>query len=195
LRSLLAGRDVVVINSGINGQDAEEMLARLQRSVLAARPDLVLWQVGTNAVLDSYPVARESALIRRGMRRLLAAGIDVVLMDPQYAPRVIRKPAAARLVELLGKLGRDASVGVFRHFAIMRHWNADQKLPFPAFVSDDGLHMNDWGYSCTARLLARAILEAAARPTPAGLSLGLASHGDSPVASEGQVLIGFNAAE
>ena len=34
LRSLLPGRDVVVINRGINGQDDKEMLARLQRGVL-----------------------------------------------------------------------------------------------------------------------------------------------------------------
>ena len=165
LRSLLPGRDVVVINYGINGEDAEKMLARLQRSVLAAHPDLVIWQVGTNAVLDDYPMARESALIRRGIRRLLDAGPDVVLMDPQYAPMVIKKKAA-RLVELLDKLGRHARVSVFRRFAIMRHWTEDQKLPFPAFVNDDGIHMNDWGYDCTAQLLARAILEAVASPAP-----------------------------
>ena len=166
LRSLLAGRDIVVINRGNNGEDAEEMLARLQRSVFAARPDLVIWQVGTNALLDNYPIAKESALIRRGIGRLLAAGIDVVLMDPQFAPMVTKKRTAARLVELLGNLGRETRVGVFRRYAIMRHWNEDQKLPFPAFVSHDGLHMNDWGYNCTARLLANAILEAVASPAP-----------------------------
>jgi acyl-CoA thioesterase I len=180
LRSLLPAHDVIVINRGINGQDAEEMLARLQRSVLAAHPDLVIWQVGTNAILDNFSVARESALIRRGIRRLLDAGIDVVLMDPQYAPRVIKKPAATRLVDLLSKLGRDAQVGVFRRFAIMRHWNEDQKLPFSAFVSGDGLHMNDWGYSCTAQLLASAILEAVARP---GSSPGPEPHGDRRAAA------------
>jgi acyl-CoA thioesterase I len=97
---------------------------------------------------------------------LLAAGIDVVLMDPQFAPMVTKKRTAARLVELLGNLGRETRVGVFRRYAIMRHWNEDQKLPFPAFVSHDGLHMNDWGYNCTARLLANAILEAVASLAP-----------------------------
>jgi acyl-CoA thioesterase I len=166
LRSLLPERDIVVVNRGVNGQDAEEMLARLQRSVLAAHPDLVIWQVGTNAVLDSYPMAKEGALIRRGIRRLIDAGIDVVLMDPQYAPAVTEKPTAARFVELVDKVGRDARVGVFRRFAIMRYWNEGQKLPFRAFVKDDGLHMNDWAYDCTARLLAGAILEAVARTAP-----------------------------
>jgi acyl-CoA thioesterase I len=166
LRLLLPERDIVVVNRGVNGEDAEEMLARLQRSVLAAHPDLVIWQVGTNAVLDGYPIARERALIRRGVKRLIDAGIDVVLMDLQYAPVVTEKPTAARFVELLDKLGRDARVGVFRRFAIMRYWNEGQKLPFHVFVKDDGLHMNDWAYDCTARLLASAILEAVTRRAP-----------------------------
>jgi lysophospholipase L1-like esterase len=166
LRSLLPGRDIVVVNRGISGEDAEEMLARLRRSVLAEQPDLVIWQVGTNALLDDVPVAREGMLIRRGIRRLLAAHIDVVLMDPQYAPMVTQKPRAARLVELFAKLGREAQVGVFRRFAIMRHWNEDQKLPFATFVNGDGLHMNDWGCDCAARLLANALVEAAARAAP-----------------------------
>jgi lysophospholipase L1-like esterase len=166
LRSLLPEQDIVVVNRGVNGEDAVEMLARLQRSVLAAHPDLVIWQVGTNALLDGYPLARERALIRRGIRRLIDAGIDVVLMDPQYAPAVTQKTTAARFVDLLDKIGRDARVGVFRRFAIMRYWNEGQKLPFRAFVKDDGLHMNDWAYDCTARLLAGAILEAIARTAP-----------------------------
>ena len=166
LRSLLPERDIVVVNRGVNGEDAEEMLARLQRSVLAAQPDLVIWQVGTNALLDGYPMARERALIRQGIRRLLHAGIDVVLMDPQYAPAVTERPRATRFVELLDRIGRGARVGVFHRFAIMRYWNEGQKLPFHAFVKNDGLHMNDWAYDCTARLLAGAILEAVARTAP-----------------------------
>ena len=87
-------------------------------------------------------------------------------MDPQYAPAVTEKATAARFVALLDRLGRDARVGVFRRFAIMRYWNEGQKLPFHAFVKDDGLHMNDWAYDCTARLLARAIIEAVGRTAP-----------------------------
>ena len=49
-------------------------------------------------------------------------------MDPQYTPKVIKKPSAARFVELFGKLRRDVQVGVFRRFAIMRHWNEKQNL-------------------------------------------------------------------
>jgi hypothetical protein len=38
-------------------------------------------------------------------------------------------------------------------------------MPFDAFVSPDGLHMNDWSYGCLAKWLSTAIVEAATRPT------------------------------
>jgi hypothetical protein len=46
----------------------------------------------------------------------------------------------------------------------MREWHDVQHMPFEAFVAPDGLHMNDWGYGCVAKLLAGAISEAATRP-------------------------------
>src|SRR5262249_50183132 len=42
------GHDITVLNRGVNGDEAADMLARLDRAVIAERPDLVLWQVGTN---------------------------------------------------------------------------------------------------------------------------------------------------
>jgi acyl-CoA thioesterase I len=182
LRSLLPGQEIVVINRGAGGEDAEEMLDRLQRSVLAERPDLVIWQLGTNALLGDVPLATEGALVRKGIKRLLKANIDVVLMDIQYAPMVIQKSKAAHLVRLLGRIGREAHVGVFRRYAIMRHWMRDQQLPFGTFVTDDGLHMNDWGCDCTARLLANAIVGTVTHrasilaPIPAGVTGQLAAQ-------------------
>jgi hypothetical protein len=47
----------------------------------------------------------------------------------------------------------------------MRHWYSVEHLPFQAFLSADGLHMNDWSYACLARALATAIGQAATQPT------------------------------
>jgi hypothetical protein len=91
LRALLPRTSVTVINRGVNGETAREMLARFDRDVLAAHPYLVLWQVGSNAVLLGRPIAPTGLLIDEGLRRLKVAGFDVVLIDPQYAPKVIAK--------------------------------------------------------------------------------------------------------
>jgi acyl-CoA thioesterase-1 len=91
LRALLPRSSIAVINRGVNGDTAREMLARFDRDVFAAHPDLVLWQVGSNAVLLDRPIAPTGLLIDEGLRRLKAVGSDVVLIDPQYAPKVIAK--------------------------------------------------------------------------------------------------------
>ena len=67
------------------------MLARLDTAVIAEQPDLVLWQVGTNSVLRDKAVLPHATLLHEGLARLKATGADVVLIDPQYAPRVHRQ--------------------------------------------------------------------------------------------------------
>jgi hypothetical protein len=47
----------------------------------------------------------------------------------------------------------------------MRHWHEVEGLPFETFVTQDGLHLNDWGYACVAKSLGVAIAEATSRPT------------------------------
>jgi acyl-CoA thioesterase-1 len=53
------------------------------------------------------------------------------------------------------------NVDVFHRFALMRHWHDIDGMPFEAFLSRDGLHMNDWSYNCFAKALADAIANAA----------------------------------
>jgi lysophospholipase L1-like esterase len=160
LKLRFPGVPITVLNRGVNGEDAAQMMARFDRDVLAEDPDLVLWQVGTNAVLRDETAAEEAPLLRDGIARLKAANAEVVLMDPQYAPKVLAKPDAERMVDLIGATARDQRIGNFRRFAVMRQWHEADRVPFDATLSPDGLHMNDWGYGCVAKLLGGAIADA-----------------------------------
>jgi acyl-CoA thioesterase-1 len=53
LNRLMPRDSIAVLNRGINGQEVGEMLARLPDDVIREAPDLILWQVGTNAVLSA----------------------------------------------------------------------------------------------------------------------------------------------
>jgi acyl-CoA thioesterase I len=155
---------ITVLNRGVSGEDAREMLARFETTVIAERPDLVLWQVGTNTVLRDHPVAPTSSLIEQGIVQLKAAGADVILIDPQFAPTVIAKSALPHMISLLHAKAKQYNVNVFQRFAVMRHWRESQGIGFETFVSSDQLHMNDWSYACFAKVLSIAIAEAATRP-------------------------------
>src|SRR4029079_13812602 len=93
-----------------------------------------------------------------------AIGADVVLIDPQFAPKVIAKPDAEAMVALISSAAKQEDVDLFRRFDMMRHWRDVDHLTFETFVSPDGLHMNDWSYACMAKGLGMAIAEAVQRP-------------------------------
>jgi lysophospholipase L1-like esterase len=151
--------DITVLNRGKGGDDAPEMMKRLQTAVLDANPDLVIWQLGTNAVLRGFDPAETEKQIEDGIARIQAAGSDVVLVDPQYSPRVNeRAESAGRMVNLLHRVARLRHIGIFPRFEVMRDWHEKQELPVETFVIADGLHMNDWGYACFAQLLGDDII-------------------------------------
>jgi lysophospholipase L1-like esterase len=156
---------VKVLNRGVNGEEMADMLARFDTTVLAEHPDLVLWQLGTNTVLREHSLAGAEALIHQGVIRLKGNGADVVLVDLQFAPKVIAKPDAEHMVQLISAAAKMDNVGVFHRFLVMRHWIQAQHIPFETFVSPDGVHMNDWSYACVAKLLAGGIQEASTRAT------------------------------
>jgi lysophospholipase L1-like esterase len=154
------GADITVINAGKGGEDAPEMVKRLQDEVIDKKPDLVIWQVGTNAVLRNLDPAETAKMVDDGVARIQAAGGDLVLVDPQYSPRVTeRAESASQMIKLLGRVADLRHVGIFPRFEVMREWHENQALPIDSFVIADGLHMNDWGYACFAQLLGDDIIK------------------------------------
>jgi lysophospholipase L1-like esterase len=162
---------ITVLNRGVGGEEIADMLQRFDSAVIAAKPDLVLWQVGTNSVIRGHLLGDHGALIRAGLTKIRAVGADVVLIDPQFAPKVIAKPDAEAMVALISATAKREDVDLFRRFEIMRHWRDVDHLGFETFVSPDGLHMNDWSYACMAKGLGNAIAEAAQRPIMSATAL------------------------
>ena len=171
LKKQLPGLPITVLNKGIGGEEAAQMVARFEADVIDENPDLVLWQVGSNSVLRDHPTPGE--VIRQGVERLKASGTEVVLINPQYAPKILAKADIGHAVDVITATARDEEVGLFDRFAVMRYWRETERIAFEQFLSPDLLHMNDWSYACTAKLLAAAILDGAKLPAAmAGPLLG-----------------------
>jgi acyl-CoA thioesterase-1 len=162
LKARLPGVPVTVLNKGIGGEEAPQMIARFDADVFEEAPDLVLWQVGSNSVLLNHPTPGE--VIREGVERLKASGTEVILVNPQYAPKIIAKSDIGHMVDVITATARDTEVGLFDRFAIMRYWFESERISFEQSLSPDGLHMNDWSYACTAKLLANALLDGIKAP-------------------------------
>ena len=149
---------ITMLNQGIGGQEAPIELKRFDTDVIAEKPDMVIWQVGTNAVWQRPdqnpppPSFNETIeAIRDGLARLhKETQADVILMDLQYVPAVLtlaKKDKAIEMVEAISELARDAGVNVFRRFAFMKGLYEVEQVSFDRMVDptdEHRLHDSDW---------------------------------------------------
>jgi lysophospholipase L1-like esterase len=151
---------VSVLNRGVGGEDVDDMLARLERDVLREKPDLVIWQTGSNDPLRSVPLARFIEETKAGIGKMRAAGLDVMLMEPQWCPKLQETPGADLYREAVRSVGSELAVPVIRRADLMRKWVAESRLSSNQLLSGDGFHMTDGGYALLAREIANEILSA-----------------------------------
>ncbi len=157
LTARFPGLVVRVVNRGVAGEEAPDMAARIDRDVLSERPDLVIWQVGTNGVLDEMDAGMAGDVVRDGIARIKAAGADVMIMNPQYAPAMLQHERYRDMLHVLSAVAYDEDVPLFPRFAIMRRWADDGSVPLNRMVGRDRLHMTDASYDCLARQVAASI--------------------------------------
>jgi lysophospholipase L1-like esterase len=163
LERRLPGVEVTVVNKGIGGETALETEGRLAQEITANRPDLVIWQLGTNDILRDRPMDDVFRDFRRGEAVLDRAGVDVLLIDPQRLPEGTtnpdfqgRNPALGEMSRLIALEGGRVGYAVLHRFDAMAGWTA---LPGGG-VGPDDLHLNDEGYACWAENTAEGLAAA-----------------------------------
>jgi acyl-CoA thioesterase I len=157
LKRLFPTNPITVVNKGIAGEETPQMLARFSRDVLSERPDLVIWQIGSNEILRDHDPAAFGLQAEDGVERLARAGIDVILMDSQYSPRLLKNPHYAAFNDILRGIAKRSKVALLDRFEAMHYWLTSGRMDMLHMVSKDQLHMTDAAYHCTGALLAQLI--------------------------------------
>ena len=159
LQEAMPGVAVRVFNKGVGGQDADEETARMKDDVTPERAHVVVWQVGTNSAIRRMPLDKFAAKLRAGIDIGRALGPEFVLMNLQYVPTVVALPDEEEYARVMADVAKEKGTGLFNRFSIMQAWYNDG-MPYSQFVTNDGLHLNDFGQKCIGKLLSRAILNA-----------------------------------
>jgi lysophospholipase L1-like esterase len=158
LEAAMPGVTIHVFNKGVGGQDADEMTARMKTDVKPERAQIVIWQVGTNSAIRRTPLDKFAAKLRAGIDIGHSLGANFVMMNLQYVPAVVALPDEEDYARVMSEVAKEKQAGLFNRFAIMRSWYNDG-MPYAQFVTNDGLHLNDFGQKCIGKLLSIAILE------------------------------------
>lgn len=153
-----AGVDIKVIKTGIAGQTSRDMLARLEKDVLAKKPDWMTLNCGVNDVsknqrggtkgvaLDEYK-QNVTAIVDRAV----AAGIKVLLITPtpiQQQPDNAPNKTLAEYVAFLREFARARNLLLAD--ANAAYWREIENPQWPApsakaRLAPDGVHLNAFG--------------------------------------------------
>lgn len=155
LGKALNGMDVEIVNRGISGEVAATTAERLRTEVALNRPDLVLWQLGTNDALSRVPPAQFEQTVRSTIDWLKDDKIDVVLVGLQYTPKLARDKNYEEIRDTLYKIAGEEGVLYIRRFDAMRFIAQARAAPV---LANDEFHLNDLGYRCMAEHVAQAVI-------------------------------------
>lgn len=158
LEQTFKGLDVVIINRGVSGEIASATADRLKTVVALEKPDLVLWQVGTNDALMRVPIEEFKATVIDTVRWLKEREVDTVLVGLQYTLKVSKDEHYKGIRMALRDIATGEGVLLVRRYEAMEFID---KAKAGTLMSPDELHLNDLGYRCMAEHIARAMVVSA----------------------------------
>ena len=156
LKHSLDGANVDIINRGTGGEVAQTSSDRIRSEVALVKPDLVLWQLGTNDALARVDPGQFTDIVESTINWLKGNNIDVVLVGLQYTTRFAKDDSYFAIREALEKIARDEKVLYIKRYDAML-FIAETKLKVHLMASDN-YHLSDMGTQCQAEHVARAMI-------------------------------------
>lgn len=133
-----------------------EYLSSLNKIITARKPDLVIWQTGTVEALRGVGADQYERDLEAGIKRIRSSGADVLLVNPQYSPRMTLLTNSAAICDRIKRVAAYADVPLFNRYNLMKHWNENYTFDFTALK-------NDGSFEKVHRCLGHALAEYIAR--------------------------------
>ena len=158
LRKAVPDANVTMINAGISGNTAMAGLKRIERDVLAKKPDLVTVMFGLNdMVRRSVDQYREN--LEEIVTRCRAAGAEVLLCTPNAVTDTSSRPTA-KLLEYcaaMRKVAEEMRVPLCDTYAAFDELRTEDRLHWRLTMSD-AIHPNMGGHRFIAEQITMTIL-------------------------------------
>jgi GDSL-like lipase/acylhydrolase family protein len=168
LAGALAGRfpaaRIKVVNLARARQTAREGTDRLAREVLPLKPTLVIWETGTMEAVRGTGVDDFRETMQAGIDELRAAGIEVVLVSPQFSPDAEAMIHFAPYLGALRELADANDVAVFHRYGLMRRWAESGVLDLRTRESEERRRLAARVYDCIGRAMADFVSRSGAAP-------------------------------
>jgi acyl-CoA thioesterase I len=158
LAAAFPGLPITVINKGVPRQTAQDMVARFAADVLAAKPVLVVWEVGIVDAVRGVEIDDFAATLQTGVDQLKKWAIDIVLVDMQFSPKANAVIDFEHYLDTVHRTGELNEVYVFPRYALMRYWSEQHMFDLDEMTGGrERARLAAGVYDCIGRQLAEAI--------------------------------------
>ncbi len=107
---------------GMRGTTAADQWRMIEEALRAGPVDLVIWQAGMTEAVRGLPLDDMAAAMTRGLDRLHARGIDVIVMGIQFSRFLRANAEVDPYRDALRVLATNGHAGFFSRYDIMRAW-------------------------------------------------------------------------
>lgn len=150
------------VPAGISGHKSNQMLDRLERDVLAKKPDWMTLSCGVNDVWhgkNGVPLEQYKKNITEIVERCAAANVKVLILTATVIREELDNPENAKLAEyndFLRTLAREKKLPLADLNAMFQERIKQENQPGKNVLTGDGVHMNAEGN----KLMAIGVLKA-----------------------------------
>jgi len=144
----------IIVNAGVSGDTAAMMLARLDRDVLAHKPDMVTIMAGTNDALRGVTPERYEAEVAAIAEKIGAGGAQMLFITPPtYGPaHVAAEPTLLAYEAALKRIAKKHNARIADFHALMLAAQKEKR----AVITPDDVHLELAGY----KVMVRTVLDA-----------------------------------
>lgn len=156
------GVEAEAVPAGISGHKSNQMLERLDRDVLAKKPQWMTLSCGVNDVwhgAKGVPLEQYKDNIGKIVEQCTAAGVKVVMLTATVIQEKLDNPENQKLAgynDFLRQLAKDKNLPIADLNAMFQERIKAENKPDQKILTADGVHMNDEGN----RVMARGVLKA-----------------------------------
>ncbi len=158
LKRMVPNLKVEVVSHAKPRQSAEKMGKTIDKMLLDEKPILVIWQTGTFDANQGVNPKEFLTSITEGVEKLQSRGVDIILVNMQYSPRLELMLAIEAYAENMRWVARERQVPLFDRLAIMRNWNDSGAIDLYAATKDTAIAKRL--HDCIGRALASLIIDA-----------------------------------
>ena len=150
LQQAFPNSQISVINTGVGGRVVAQVFETLDEEVLSHKPDLVIWQAGSNEIMAGKAFDTFASDLMVGIQRIKNLGIDIIVVGPQNAPAVTDRKNAKKTIKKMADMATSMGINFVNRFEITRFWARKNGITPDVLLGADKLHNNDEGYRCMA---------------------------------------------